>query len=111
VLAALEDVENSIVSLAEERRRIRSLAEAARRYGEAAQLSRSLYENGSTSFLDVLDAERSRFSAEDALLQSRVAVTKDYVALAKALGGGWDGAIDSTTPAIVDANTGPHIPR
>ncbi|SEN47593.1 efflux transporter, outer membrane factor (OMF) lipoprotein, NodT family [Bradyrhizobium sp. OK095] len=111
VLAALEDVENSIVSLAEERRRIRSLAEAARRYGEAAQLSRALYENGSTSFLDVLDAERSRFSAEDALLQSRVAVTKDYVALAKALGGGWDGAIDSTTPEIVDANTGPHIPR
>jgi NodT family efflux transporter outer membrane factor (OMF) lipoprotein len=111
VLAALEDVENSIVSLAEERRRIRSLAEAARRYGEAAQLSRSLYENGSTSFLDVLDAERSRFSAEDALLQSRVAVTKDYVALAKALGGGWEGAIDSTTPEIVDAGTGPHIPR
>lgn len=111
VLAALEDVENSIVSLAGERRRIRSLAEAARRYGEAARLSRSLYENGSTSFLDVLDAERSQFSAEDTLLQSRVAVAKDYVALAKALGGGWDGAIDSATPEIVDANTGPHIPR
>lgn len=111
VLAALEDVENSIVSLAGERRRISSLAEAARRYGEAARLSRSLYENGSTSFLDVLDAERSQFSAEDTLLQSRVAVAKGYVALAKALGGGWDGAIDSATPEIVDANTGPHIPR
>jgi outer membrane protein, multidrug efflux system len=111
VLSALEDVENAIVSLAQERARIRGLAEAARRYGEAARLSRSLYENGSTSFLDVLDAERSQFSAEDALLQSRVAVAKDYVALAKALGGGWNGAIDSTKLEIVDTNTGPHIPE
>lgn len=111
VLTALEDVENAIVSLAQERLKIRSLAEAARRYGEAARLSRSLYENGSTSFLDVLDAQRSQFSAEDSLLQSRVAMVKDYVALAKALGGGWNGVIDSTTPEIVDADTGPHIPR
>ena len=46
----------------------------------------------------MLDAERSQFSAEDALLQSRVDVARSYVALAKALGGGWDGAIDSSKP-------------
>lgn len=108
VLSALEEVENAIVSLTQERIRIRSLSESAQRYGEAARLSRSLYENGSSSFLDVLDAERSRFSAEDSVLQSRAAIAKDYVALAKSLGGGWDGAIDSTKPEIVDTNTGPH---
>jgi outer membrane protein, multidrug efflux system len=111
VLSALEDVENAVVSLAQERIKIRSLTEAAQHYGEAARLSRSLYESGSSSFLDVLDAERSQFTAEDSLLQSRVAVAKDYVALAKALGGGWNGAIDSTKPEIVDANTGPHLLR
>lgn len=111
VLAALEDVENSTVALAQERIRIRSLSEAARRYGEAARLSRSLYESGSSSFLDVLDAERSQFSAEDTLLQSRVSLAKDYVALAKALGGGWDGAIDSRWPEVVDTNTGPHLAK
>jgi multidrug efflux system outer membrane protein len=109
VLTALEDVENGIVALAQERIRIRSLTESAQRYREAARLSRSLYESGSSSFLDVLDAERSQFSAEDALLQSRVNVAKDYVALAKALGGGWDGAIDSSKPEVVDADTGPHL--
>lgn len=108
VLAALEDVETSTVALAQERARGRSLVEAARRYQTALKLSRTLYETGSTGFLDVLDAERSQFSAEDALLQSRVAVAKDYIALAKALGGGWDGAIDSTKPDVVDVNTGPR---
>ncbi|MET4484008.1 efflux transporter outer membrane subunit [Bradyrhizobium sp. F1.13.3] len=111
VVKALEDVENAIVSLAQDRIKIRSLAEAARRYGEAFRLSRSLYETGSTSFLDVLDAERSRYSAEDALLQSRTAIAKNYIALAKALGGGWDGTIDASRPEIIDTNAGPRFAR
>nr|WP_210265548.1 efflux transporter outer membrane subunit [Bradyrhizobium aeschynomenes] len=109
VLTALEDVENAIVSLAQERIRIRSLTESARRYGEAAKLSRSLYQTGSSTFLDVLDAERSQFTAEDSLLASRATLAKNYVALAKALGGGWTGALDSSMPIVVDDNTGPHL--
>ncbi|WP_181168997.1 hypothetical protein [Mesorhizobium sp. B2-4-14] len=34
---------------------------------------------------------------------------RDYIALNKALGGGWDGAIDTTNPEIVDASTGPRL--
>ncbi|MGJ5206838.1 efflux transporter outer membrane subunit [Bradyrhizobium sp. HKCCYLR20261] len=109
VLSALEDVENAIVNLAQERLRIRSLGESARRYGEAARLSRALYQTGSSTFLDVLDAERSQFTAEDSLLASRATLAKDYVALAKALGGGWGGVLDSSKPEIVDAGTGPHL--
>jgi NodT family efflux transporter outer membrane factor (OMF) lipoprotein len=111
VLSALQDVENAIVSLAQERIRIRNLTESAQRYGEAGRLSRALYETGSSSFLDVLDAERSQFSAEDSLLQSRVSMAKAYVALTKALGGGWNGDVDSTRPEVVDGNTGPHPAR
>jgi len=109
VLSALEDVENAIVGLGQERIRIRRLTEAALRYGEAARLSRSLYQTGSSTFLDVLDAERSQFTAEDSLLASRATLAKNYVALAKALGGGWSGAIDSSVPEIVDSGTGPHL--
>ena len=61
------------------------------------------------SLLDVLDAERSLYSAEDDLLQSRIAIATDYVALNKALGGGWDGTIDSAKPEVVDAKTGPRL--
>ncbi|PBB89357.1 RND transporter [Mesorhizobium sp. WSM3864] len=109
VLTALEDVENSTVSLSQERIRNGRLASSAKSYGEAARLERTLYKAGETSLLDVLDAERSAYSADDTLLQSRVSIATDYIALNKALGGGWDGGVDSTIPEIIDVTTGPRF--
>ncbi|MGY8706552.1 efflux transporter outer membrane subunit [Bradyrhizobium sp. 18BD] len=109
LLTALEDVENALVSLSSERVRAAKLTEAAKNYREAAKLSRSLFETGSASFIDVLDAERSLYSAEDSLIQSKVSAAKDYISLAKALGGGWGDPVDVSTPVIVDTNTGPHV--
>ncbi|WP_340115523.1 efflux transporter outer membrane subunit [Pelagibius sp. 7325] len=111
VLTALEDVENAAVSLTQERLRYDALRESAAAFGEALRLARALYQTGATDFLDVLDAERSLYSAQDALIQSETAITTDYIALNKALGGGWDGAIDSSRPEVVDVNTGPHFPQ
>lgn len=107
VLTAMEDVDNAIVALGQERLRRGKLASAAGAYRDAARLSRALYQSGSTSFLDVLDAERSLYSAEDALIQSRAAIATDYVALNKALGGGWDGVIDASKPVVTDTRTWP----
>ena len=110
VLTALEDVENALVALSKERARASRLSEAARNYREASRLARQLFETGSGNFLDVLVAERSAYTAEDALLQSRALISTDYVALAKALGGGWTDPVDVATPEVVDVGTGPHIP-
>ncbi|PDT88839.1 RND transporter [Bradyrhizobium sp. Y36] len=109
LLTAFEDVENALVSLSQEHIRAAKLTEAAKNYREAARLSRSLFETGSASFIDVLDAERSLYSAEDSLIQSKVSAAKDYISLAKALGGGWSDPVDTSTPVIVDSNTGPHF--
>jgi len=109
VLTALEDVENALVATSKEKTRAAKLASAAASYRRAAELSRALYTSGSSSFLDVLDAERSLYSAEDALIQSRVLLTTDHVALAKALGAGWRRPIDATRPEVVDTDTGPHL--
>lgn len=111
VLTAMQDVENALVGLSQERIRTGKLQSSATSYGEAARLSRSLYQSGSASFLDVLDAERSLYSAEDALLQSRVQATTYFIALNKALGGGWDKPVDASRPAVVDTSTGPHLRR
>ncbi|WP_321888018.1 efflux transporter outer membrane subunit [Paraburkholderia bannensis] len=91
VLTALTDVENASVSLARETERTQNLQQSADAYGEAAKLAHARYESGSTGFLEVLTADRSLYSAQDTLIQSRVNVTTDYIALNKALGGGWDG--------------------
>lgn len=109
VLTAMEDVENALVMLAQERVRIGKLSSSAKSYGEAARLEGTLYKAGETSLLDVLDAQRSLYSAEDTLLQSRVSLATDYIALNKALGGGWDGAVDTARPEIIDVGTGPRL--
>ncbi len=109
VLTALQDVENSLVNLAKERQRAGKLSAATNSFREAARLSRTLYQSGAASFLDVLDAERSLYSAEDTLLQSRVAVTSNFVSLNKALGGGWDKPVAVDLPRVVDTGTGPHL--
>lgn len=109
VLTALEDVENALVLMAQERIRISKLASSAKSYGEAASLEGTLYKAGETSLLDVLDAQRSLYSAEDSLLQSRVLLATNYIALNKALGGGWDGTVDSSKPEIVDVKSGPRL--
>lgn len=108
VLKGLEEVENAIVALAQEQIRLGKLSVSVESYRQAATLSRALYRNGSTSFFTVLDAERSLYSAEDALVQSRIALATDYIALNKALGGGWDGLVDVSKPEVLDTNMGPR---
>lgn len=52
-----------------------------------AELARRRYEAGVVSFLEVLDAERNLFDAEQALLQVRRAEAANLIALYVALGG------------------------
>lgn len=110
VLTALQDVENASVALRQERIKSGSLAASANSYSQAASLARTLYQSGSSSFLDVLDAERSLYSAEDSHIVSRVAIATDYVALNKALGGGWTGTVDTRRPEQAD-EMGPRFVR
>jgi NodT family efflux transporter outer membrane factor (OMF) lipoprotein len=109
VLTAMEDVENALVSLSQERLRAKQLGAAVDNDRKAADLTRTQYEAGKSSLLDVLDAERSLYSAEDSLIQSRISLAKDYVALAKALGGGWDAPVDASRPEVADENMGPRL--
>ena len=89
VYSALEEVENSLVSYAEEHQRRKSLILATEAAQKAAQLAEQKYQAGLADFGQVLDAQRSLFSFQDQLAQSEGAVTADLVRLYKALGGGW----------------------
>jgi NodT family efflux transporter outer membrane factor (OMF) lipoprotein len=90
VLMSFEDVENSLVAYAKEQIRRRSLEDAATSSRDSLHLANQLYSNGLASFINVLDAERSLYQAEDALVQSDKAVTQNLISLYKALGGGWE---------------------
>ena len=52
------------------------------------RLAQLRYQNGASSFLEVLDAERDQFAAEQSLVQTRRALLASTVSLYTALGGG-----------------------
>jgi len=89
VLAAAQEVEDAITSYENEREHQTTLGQSVVSYRDALSLSRDLYSRGLTSFLNVLDAERSLYTTQDQLAQSDAALSTDMVALFKALGGGW----------------------
>jgi outer membrane protein TolC len=89
-LRAFEDVENSLVAYAKEQTRRQSLTEAVAASQKSLDLSQRLYTHGLTGFVNVLEAERSLYEAQDALVQSDRNVSVDVVALYKSLGGGWE---------------------
>jgi outer membrane protein TolC len=89
VLGALQDVEDSLTSLAQEDMRRGHLAAASGAANQAAELSLQLYTAGLRDFRDVLDAQRSLLSLQDSLVSSTASVSTELVRLYKALGGGW----------------------
>ena len=56
---------------------------------ERLSLARARYENGISNYLDVLDAERELFNAEQALVQSQLLRLTNAVDLYRSLGGGF----------------------
>ncbi|MEP6505849.1 MAG: efflux transporter outer membrane subunit [Betaproteobacteria bacterium] len=66
-------------------------AQQAQTDAEAARfgLSNLLYTNGVASSLDQLDAQRSLFASQQALVQVKLALLQNRIAVYRALGGGW----------------------
>ncbi|HEX4125086.1 MAG TPA: efflux transporter outer membrane subunit [Tepidisphaeraceae bacterium] len=105
VLTALQDVDNALIAYANDQARRDALVDSVKYNRQALDLSTRLYNTGLGEFLNVLTAEQSLFSSEDALAQSQGTVATDLAALYKALGGGWQ--IDPTSPAFASAATQP----
>jgi len=90
VLTAFEEVENDLVLYAQEQVRRRSLSDAVVSSQKSLDTANKLYANGLTDFLRVLDAERSLYQSQDALVQSDRTISANLISLYKSLGGGWE---------------------
>lgn len=90
VLVALEEVENSLASHANEVERRARLAEAVAATERSLDLVLTQYRAGLTDFQNVLDTQRSLLVRQDDLAASEGLVIKNLIALYRALGGGWD---------------------
>lgn len=89
VLDALSEVETALVAYGKAEERRISLAAEVGTNRQAVTVATRLYRQGLNDFLWVLDAERSLANATYALVESDRDTALAFVALDKALGGGW----------------------
>jgi len=96
---AFREVDDALV----DQRRTREQLEAQQRQVDAlkeyARIARLRYDNGYTSYIEVLDAERSLFNAELQYAQTQGVLFQALVNLYKAMGGGWVVEADKLTAA------------
>jgi NodT family efflux transporter outer membrane factor (OMF) lipoprotein len=89
VLRSYEEVENAMVAFEEEQVRRDALERSVTAAARSSQLVEQLYRLGLTDFQNVLDTQRVLFEQQDALARSQGLVTRNVIAVYKALGGGW----------------------
>ena len=89
IVRALEDVENSLVALKDERERADTLKLAATSADAALGRAQSLYDRGQIDLLPLLDAHRTRLAVRMGANDSQTQLQLASVRLFKALGGGW----------------------
>jgi multidrug efflux system outer membrane protein len=87
---ALTDQKQTREQLEAQKRQVTALTDYAR-------LARLRYDEGYTSYLEVLDAERSLFNAQLEYAQSQGVLFQALVNLYKAMGGGWVTQADKMT--------------
>jgi multidrug efflux system outer membrane protein len=89
IQVAFREVSDALVSHAKSREELGFQERQVRTLRNYLELARLRYDEGYTSYIEVLDAERSLFEAEVAYTQTQSQVYVSLVGLYKAMGGGW----------------------
>lgn len=98
IQVAFQEVEDNLIGFQKSREQMEAQGQQVRTLTNYARLARLRYENGYTSFIEVLDAERTLFNAQVSYTQTESAVYSSVVNLYKAMGGGWIVEADRMVP-------------
>jgi multidrug efflux system outer membrane protein len=86
---AFREVDDALVERTKSRQRLQALTKQVNALNNYKRLALMRYDEGVTSYLEVLDAERSLFNAELAHTASQNAVFRSLINIYKSMGGGW----------------------
>jgi multidrug efflux system outer membrane protein len=89
VQTAFKDVEDALINIRSYRKELKAQESRASTSIESEKLAYIRYNEGSTTYLEVLEQQRSSFSAQIDVLNTRLSLLNSYILLYKALGGGW----------------------
>jgi len=98
VLVAFAEVEDNLIALRTLDGQAQSTRDALTAAARASRIAQVRYDMGATSYLDVIEAQRTLLAVQRSDVQIRGARANSTVALIRALGGGWD------APTTVSAN-------
>ncbi len=97
ILQAFRDVSDQLTDKAGYQAQLSALHTLEQSSFRSKQLSQARFDAGADSYLQLLDAERSWYSARQQLTSARLSYQQAQLGLYKALGGGWQ----SSTAAVV----------
>ena len=89
VQTAFREVDDALISSVKRREELAAQGRQVAALQDYARYAQIRYDEGQVSYIEVLDSERRLFDAELLLAQSMNDVYAAYVALYKAMGGGW----------------------
>jgi NodT family efflux transporter outer membrane factor (OMF) lipoprotein len=87
---AVKEVDTTWDAYGAQQDRIGKLSDALVASQRAVTLANERYTRGLTDFLNVVDAEREEYDIEEQYSDAQVAVDEQFIALYRALGGGWE---------------------
>ena len=89
VNSAFRNVADALVAIAQDAETLRAQLEAERAADESLGVTRTQFQAGATTYLNVLQAEQTYQTARLQLVSAQAARFTDTVALFQSLGGGW----------------------
>ena len=89
VLAAFQDANTSLSRYGHQREHLATLQQVQASADRSATLMRQRYTAGTSSLIDLLDTQRTQFSAQQNVVAGQAELLKDFVSLQKSLGLGW----------------------
>jgi multidrug efflux system outer membrane protein len=97
IQTAFREVDDSLVDQKHTKDELEALGRRTEALREYARLAQLRFDEGYTSYLEVLDSNRSLFNAELNYAQTKATLFRSFVNLYKAMGGGWVSEADKMT--------------
>jgi multidrug efflux system outer membrane protein len=103
IQTAFREVDDSLVDQKRSREQLETQGEQVGTLRQYARIARLRFDEGYTSYLEVLDAERSLFNAQLSYAQTQGTIFQSLVNVYKAMGGGWVVEADKMTGLVTGA--------
>jgi len=103
---AFRETEDALIGRAKSSERLAALGRQLKALNNYARLARMRYEGGYTSYLEVLDAERSLFGVELAYAVAQDDLFRRLIDIYKSMGGGWVTLAEEQIPVQPEKKAG-----